>query len=260
MIKTALLALSLLVTLRIVAQQDTLRSGVYSWSKAKVQTGKMQQRKVLQGSTLDLAEIEIHTSTLLPGESNHPLKANMEGEELMIIKEGNVRATVENQTKMLGPGGLILLLAGDKQSFTNTSDKPVTYYVIVFKSKDGLDKARGKAGGGSFMKDWSEFEVRQTKIGESRPVFDRPSGMFKRFDVHATALNPGNASHPPHTHRAEEIILMLKGNTAEQIGETFHPATAGDVILLNSKVPHAIKNTGNTQCGYFAIQWHSNAE
>jgi quercetin dioxygenase-like cupin family protein len=53
---------------------------------------------------------------------------------------------------------------------------------------------------------------------------------------------------------------MIKGRGEIQIGETFHKATIGDVILLNSNVPHAFKNTGKEQCGYFAIQWHSNAE
>ncbi|MCW3110050.1 MAG: cupin protein [Segetibacter sp.] len=259
--KIILWAFSFLVANNLLAQNDSLPSGVYSWSKAKVEkAGKIERRQVLKGSTLDLENLEIHTSTLLPGEMNHPLKANMNGEELIIIKDGSVKASVEDSTKILGPGGLILLMAGDKQSFINISEKPVTYFVLVFKSKDGLNAERGKAGGGSFMKDWNDYVTLQTDKGQSRPIFDRPSSAFKRFDVHATALNPGFASHLPHTHRAEEIILMIKGNGEMQIGEKFYPATPGDVILVNSLVPHAIKNTGNTPCGYFAIQWHSNAE
>lgn len=259
--KIQLLGLSFLLAFSAISQKDSLPSGVYSWSKAKVQqAGNIERRQVLNGSTLDLANLEIHTSTLLPGQINHPPKASMNAEELIIIKEGSVKATVEDSTKILGPGGLILLVAGDKQSMMNVSDKPVTYYVIVYRSKDGLNAERGKSGGGSFMKDWKEFVTLQTNKGQSRPIFDRPSSMFKRFDVHATALNPGIASHPPHTHRTEEIILMINGTGEMQIGESFHQATPGDVILVNSKIPHAIKNTGNVQCGYFAIQWHSNAE
>lgn len=34
----------------------------------------------------------------------------MDAEELIIIKEGTAKATVEDSTKTLGPGGLILLL------------------------------------------------------------------------------------------------------------------------------------------------------
>jgi mannose-6-phosphate isomerase-like protein (cupin superfamily) len=50
---------------------------------------------------------------------------------------------------------------------------------------------------------------------------------------------------------------MIKGNGKMQIGEKFHKAIAGDVVLLGSNVPHAFTNTGNIQCGYFAIQWRN---
>jgi (S)-ureidoglycine aminohydrolase len=81
--------------------------------------------------------------------------------------------------------------------------------------------------------------------------------MFERFDMHATNLNAGMISHPPHTHRAEEIILMIKGDVQMQIGENFFNSTAGDVIFLEANVSHALKNTGSEQCSYYAIQWHN---
>jgi len=259
--KIQLLGLSLLISVSLIAQKDSLPSGVYSLKNGKPQkVGDVERKQLLNGSTLDLANLEIHTSTLLPGQINHAARASAETEELIIIKEGSLQATVEDSTKILGPGGLILLTAGDKQTMKNIFEKPVTYYVLAYKSKDGVNIARGKSGGGSFMKDWKDLVTLQTDKGQSRPVFDRPSSMFKRFDVHATALNPGIASHDPHRHRAEEIILMIKGTGVMQLGDTFHPVTVGDVILVNSMLPHGIKNTGNVQNGYFAIQWHSNAE
>lgn len=260
-IKTGLLNLTFLLAINSFAQKDTLPSAVYSFDKAQVQRiGNMERRNILNGSTLDLANLEIHTTTLQPGEMNHPLRANPNAEELLIIKEGSLQSTVEDSTKVLGSGGMVLLLAGDKQSMKNISDKPATYFVLVYKSKDGLDLARAKSGGKSFMKDWKEFVTIETEKGQSRPIFDRPSSMFKRFDVHATALNPGISSHAAHVHRTEEIILMIKGVGEMQLGESFHKTVPGDVILVNSKLPHAIKNIGNVQNGYFAIQWHSNAE
>lgn len=259
--KKYILAFSLFAATGLMAQQSTLPSGNYRWSQIiQQQSGNRQATRLLKGSTLDNEELSIHTTTLLPNQKNHAPQASTNAEELIIIKEGQVEATVENETKTLGPGGLILLISGDKQSIKNSSNIPATYYVISFKSKDGLDIARAKSAGGSFMKDWSEFEVKQTALGQSRPIFDRPSGMFQRFDVHATALNPGVESHPPHTHRAEEIILMIKGTGEMQMGNSFHNAAAGDVLLVNAQVPHAFKNTGTEPCGYFAIQWHSNAE
>ncbi len=255
--KIAFLLLTLIVAVNLIAQTDTLPSGVYSWSNAKPEkTLTGERRQVLKGSTLDLASLEIHTSTLSPGKTNHPPRAYNNREELIIVKEGTLKLTIKDSSKILGAGGLALIVAGDEQSFSNPSDKPVTYYVLVYTAKDPVNIQRGQQMG-SFIKDWKELEVKKTDKGESRPIFDRPSSMFPRFDVHATALNPGMSSHAPHTHRAEEIILMMKGNVEEFIGNASHKAKAGDVILLNSNIPHAITNTGKVQCGYFAIQWHN---
>ena len=241
----------------LVAQTDTLRATVYEWNVAKVQKSNgRESRQILNGSTRDLASLGIHTSTLEPGITNHPPVAYNDREELLIIKQGQLKATINGHSKILGPGGLALIVAGEEQSFQNVSDKPVTYYVIAFKTKVPVNIQRGKDGGGSLMKDWSELEVKQTDKGESRPIFDRPSSLFERFDIHATALNPGFASHLPHTHRAEEIILMIKGNAESQIGNKFYKANEGDVVFYSSQNPHAIKNIGTVQCGYFAIQWH----
>ena len=129
--------------------------------------------------------------------------------------------------------------------------------MLTFKGRNPVNVLRGKQGGGSFIKDWKDLAVKKTDKGESRQIFDRPSSMFERFDMHATNLDSGKISHPPHTHRAEEIILMIKGDVQMQIGEKFYNAAAGDVIFLEANVPHALKNTGREQCSYFAIQWHN---
>lgn len=255
--KIASLVLTLLIATNLIAQTDTLLSAVYNWSDVKPQkTPTGERRQVLKGSTLDLANLEIHTSTLGSGKTNHPPRSYNDREELIIVKEGSLKLTIKGSSKILGAGGLALIVAGDEQSFSNPSKKPATYYVLSFIAKDAVNIQRGQQMG-SFIKDWKELEVKKTDKGESRPIFDRPSSMFPRFDVHATTLNPGMSSHAPHTHRAEEIILMMKGNGEEFIAQTFHKAQAGDVVLLNSNIPHAITNTGKVQCSYFAIQWHN---
>ncbi|MEJ7767050.1 MAG: cupin domain-containing protein [Chitinophagaceae bacterium] len=256
--KLMLTAFSCILAFFVDAQTKELPSAVNRWKDIKVRDARTgQRRQILNGSTLDLASLSIHSSTLKPGVANHPPVVYSDVEELVIIKEGRLSVTINDSTKELGPGGLVLVVAGSKQTFTNQSKNPCTYYVLAYKSKNPVNIQRGKMAGSTFIKDWTELEVRKTDKGESRPIFDRASSMFERFDVHATTLNPGFASHAAHTHRVEEIILMIRGNGEMQIGNTFNKATAGDVILLNSKVPHAIKNTGTVPCSYFAIQWHN---
>jgi (S)-ureidoglycine aminohydrolase len=80
--------------------------------------------------------------------------------------------------------------------------------------------------------------------------------MMGRFDIHVTQLNEGFNSHPPHTHKLEEIILMLDGNAEMTVGTDHQKANAGDVVWMGSMVSHNLTNVGKTPCLYFAIQWN----
>ena len=86
-------------------------------------------------------------------------------------------------------------------------------------------------------------------------MFDRATAMTKRFEMHVTTLNEGLWSHPPHTHRAAEILLMVDKNSQENIDGKLYQATVGDVIYLESNVPHALQNTSKGTCTYFAFQF-----
>lgn len=256
--KNVLLAIGSLLLLGFIPA-DSLPSAVYRSHPRSGEKGN-QRTQLLKGSTLDLRALEVYTITLQAGQAGPARVPASEAEELIVVKDGQLSATIQDSTKMLGAGGLMLVAAGDQHRLQNTSAAPATYYVLKFTSNAGVDRQRGQAGGGSFMRDWGKFRVIVTDKGETRPVFDRPSSLFRRFDVHATVLNPGRASHPPHTHRTEEIILMTRGSGEILIESKAHKAAAGDVVLLRANVPHAFTNTGSGPCGYFAIQWHSNAE
>jgi len=247
--------LALITSIYLVAQVDTVKSGVYGWNNIKSEKVDGRDRKqIVDGSTTDLAELEIHSSTLKAGQSPHLPHVHEDFEELIIVKEGKLKVTIKDSSKILGPGGLALAIAGDLHGFQNTSAKPVTYYILKFKPKSSEKNKQGSEAG-SFMKDWAELVAEKTDKGERRSIFDRPTPLFGKLEVHATSLNAGLASHNPHTHRAEEIILMIKGNVQMQIGREFYKAAGGDLIFLGSNILHALKNTGIEQCSYFAIQW-----
>ncbi len=248
----------LLILLNLMAQTDSIVAGVYGWNKAvSKKTNNGERKNILEGSSKDLSNLEIHTLTLQPGKSATGNETKTDLEKLIIVKEGALTLTINDTNKILGAGSYAVIIAGDKHGFKNTSSHPVTCYSLTYTARSALNVQRGKQAGGSFYKDWNDLVVKQTDKGESRPIFDRPTSMFSRFDMHATALNPDMISHEPHTHRAEEIILMIKGDIQVQIARNFLKATAGDVIFYPSYSLHAVKNTGNTQCGYFAIQWRN---
>ncbi len=228
------------------AQSDYIRSGVYP----------IDATKKLQGKTSSLAILNIHTSTLAPGKTNHAPRALMDREELLIVKEGQLTLKINDSTKVLGSGSIALIIAGDNQSFSNNSDKPVSYYVIGFTAASPVNINRGRNNGGSLMKDWNDLTVKKTNKGESRPVFDRPSSMFERFEVHATTLNAGQESHAAHTHPQEEIMFLMKGNVSMHIAMDTLNVGEGAAIFIRPDIPHNLTNTGTEPCSYYAIKWY----
>jgi (S)-ureidoglycine aminohydrolase len=256
--KITLLAFLLFTTTVLRAQTQVLQSGVYRVDSIETQNGLEGKKKLkVLGSTTDLGMLSMHSSTLEPGKTNHPPRALMDREELIIVKEGPLIITINDTAKILTTGSIALIEAGDSQSFHNASDKVVSYYVLGFKSTTPVNISRGKINGGSLMKDWNELVIKKTIKGESRPVFDKPTSMFERFEVHSTMLNAHEDSHPSHTHRAEEIMLVLKGDITMHIEQENYKATPGSIILVRPNIGHNLTNTGNESCLYYAIKWYN---
>ncbi|GAB2563555.1 cupin domain-containing protein [Spirosoma aerophilum] len=247
-----LMALSLFIN---ADPTQPIVSKTYVWAQAPVTRKTVsEQRAILEGTSTDFKHIEIHATTLSPHQAPHPAHKH-DDEELIIIKEGKLTVTIEGRTKTLGPGSIALMMPGDEHGFDNQSGSPATYYVMRYASNEPVDNERGKKAGGSFWIDWNEVAFQPHDKGGIRRMFDRATAMSKRFEMHVTTLNKGLWSHPPHTHKAAEILLMMDNSAQESIDGKLHPATTGDLIFLESNVPHAIQNTGQKPCTYFAFQF-----
>jgi len=247
-------AIALLIAYSAIAQTDSLHAGVYTPGKVQ-KVGVLEKRQIITGTTLDIKKFEVYTLTLPAGKKYTSTITDSKFEQLIVVKSGTIKLTVNDTSKIVGPGSLALVLAGDKISFENNTAEPVSWYVLNYQTKMENLK-RGHDAGPSFIKDWSTLKATIAPKGETRMVYDRPTSMFERFDVHATVLNNGFNSHDPHTHRAEELILMINGNCQFQIGQEKFQAKEGDAVLMSSKVLHAAQNVGTAPCGYYAIQWH----
>jgi (S)-ureidoglycine aminohydrolase len=145
-------------------------------------------------------------------------------------------------------------MSGDEHGWENAGDTPVTYYVFRYRSK-ALNVKRGRIAGDSFMVDWDDIEFKKSDIGGRRQNFDRATSMYERFEMHVSTLNEGLTNHQVHKHRAEEFVLILRGEVEMPVGDSTFKASRGDLIFLASQMPHALNNTGNGQTEYFAFQW-----
>lgn len=237
-------------------QKQTAESRVYNWDELKpVKDEYRIRRQAIDGSTGTLASFTVHISTLEPGLMPHAAHTHPDEEELIIIREGALKATIKGKSRVLGPGGVAFVIPGEEHGFENTGDKPTTYYILKFKTKAPMDMERAAKAGGSFMTDWNEVAVNKTDKGARRNIIDKPTAMFKRFEMHVTTLNEGLASHAPHTHLAEEMIIVRSGETSMQIDQSHQAAHPAGIVFLSSMIPHALTNKGAGPCEYYAFQW-----
>lgn len=238
------------------AQQGSITSKVFAWKDLIVEKDSSTYfMKMAHGPTATLADLEMIVVELDPGKMPHPPLVHTEAEELILVKEGNLKVTAKGHTTIIGPGGVALIMPGDEHTFENTGKALTVYYVIRFKTKTPVNAERGKQAGGSFAGDWDNWSVQENDKGERREVFDRFTAVFQKMELHVTSLNAGQVSHNPHKHPQEEIILIRKGTALVLLGDATQPAGAGDLIFFSSGSLHALKNTGTSPLEYFALQF-----
>lgn len=253
LIFTTIAALAMLAA---QAQNDSLPSHVFNLTDLKIEKDSSRNRmQMMNGYTTSLSNFEVHLTILEPGKAAHPPHTHDATEELIIVKEGKLQVTIAGQTKVLGANDVALSLPGDLHGTLNVGDTKAAYYVLKYTGRKEIDKHRGDTAGGSILTSLKDVKIVKTQKGQRRQVIDRSTSIFKRLEMHTTALNKGEISHPPHQHKQEEIILLWRGEFEMQLNDKFYKAKPGDLVFISSMMPHALKNLTNGQCEYFAFQW-----
>ena len=115
----------------------------------------------------------------------------------------------------------------------------------------------GKPVIGESVYDWNTMEVKKTPVGESRTVLRGPTATLDELEMHVTTLNPGEASHPPHKHPNEELIILDQGTVEALINGEWKRVGTGSVIFNASDVMHSLRNVGDTPATYHVVNWHT---
>lgn len=254
--KTGLSFFLCVFTLSVFAQLSEVNTGVYKWSDRTAKNyGDRESGPFLEGTSPYFEYLKIHATTQFPGAKPSPEHANKDMEELVIVKEGSMKATIDGQTKILGPGSVMLIMPQQMQSFANAGDSNLTYYALKYKSKKPMNIERGIAAGGSLMLNADSLEFKANARGGRRNYFDRATAMCEKMEMHVTQLNQKGPSHEPHTHADTEIILMISGESMMNIAGKEYTAGPGDFYFIIPDLFHGIQNATDKPCSYFAFRW-----
>ena len=110
---------------------------------------------------------------------------------------------------------------------------------------------------GSQVFDWTKMTVRPNATGEARSVVRAPTVTLDELEMHITTLKPGLASHPPHQHPNEELLIIREGTVEALVAGQHKRIGPGSIIFQASNQLHNIRNVGDVPATYHVINWKS---
>jgi len=117
----------------LLGQAKTFQSKVFDWTKLEAKaTSTGARRDVTRAPTPTLDELEIHITTLNPGQAPHAPHRHPE-EELMIVREGTLETTQNGIATRVGPGSVIFQASNELHGLRNVGTTQATYHVISWR-------------------------------------------------------------------------------------------------------------------------------
>ncbi len=101
------------------------------------------------------------------------------------------------------------------------------------------------------------MEVKKTPIGETRAILRGPTATLDELEMHVTTLNPGEASHPPHKHPNEELIILDQGTVEALINGEWKRVGHGVGDLQCVGCDAWAAECGGYSGEYHVVNWHT---
>jgi len=116
------------------AAKPVLASTQWNWPELAVKPTKTGERRdIVDAPTRTLVNFECHLTTLHAGKAPHAGHHHPD-EEILVVKDGAMEATVGGEVHRLGPGDWLFVVSGEEHGWRNAGEAPATYYVIRFVS------------------------------------------------------------------------------------------------------------------------------
>lgn len=114
------------------ANLATIESGVYKPEPAKAgsMAGHSSSHYLTGMLKAGNIRMEMHESTIDPGAQHEAVGTHLHN-EIWLVREGTAELTTNGVARTMVAGDVGICVAGDKHFIANTSDKPVTYFVVT---------------------------------------------------------------------------------------------------------------------------------
>ncbi len=116
----------------MVRPNAELHSAGYDFASLPERTsanGKMKSRSVFRGITTRGQRLTMHISELAAGEAPHAPERQAH-DEVIVIREGTLEATVNGKVVRLGPGSVIFSAYNELNGWRNVGTTVAQYYVL----------------------------------------------------------------------------------------------------------------------------------
>lgn len=136
----ALLLPGLLAAAEAEARDTLLPSKCYRFDSLPVRTSPKthnQTRQVLNGLTHAGSHIDLHITTLPPGQMPHPPHSHV-WEEMVLVQEGTLDVMIAGNSVRIGPGSVAYVASEQRHGWKNVGDTPAQYFVLAFR---GVEQA-----------------------------------------------------------------------------------------------------------------------
>lgn len=121
-------------TFALADRESVLGSTAIDWNSIPAKpTASGSVRKFLDAPTATLNNLEVHVTTLNPGQSPHSPHRHGH-EELLIVKQGVIDVLVNGTWKSVGPGSVVFFASNQLHGVRNSGNVPATYHVIAFRT------------------------------------------------------------------------------------------------------------------------------
>ena len=87
-----------------------------------------------------------------------------------------------------------------------------------------------------------------------RSIVDTLTATLAKLELHETTVPAGMASHPPHRHAHEELLVVRTGVMEVLQGTVTRRAGPGSVVFMASNELHGLKNPGPGPVSYLVIR------